>query len=232
MQEPRQRRVGRAVAALLVTALCSLPLLPRPAALRGVPLAWLQVRAVALPSAHRHTVMTRRPMAPTLRCPQGAPVFSRAPCAAAAAQSDAHGAECAALVALAEATGPVTRWAESEGWLLEGVPHCSWHGVTCDGVSGHVTAVQLDLNALVGTLPAALGALATLRTLSLRHNALSGSLPAELGRLSRLQRLCVPAQRLVARAARTARRSQAPAALTVERAPRAFVAPLFRRAAR
>ena len=106
----------------------------------------------------------------------------------------AHAAECAALVALAHATGPVSRWPSYGGWL-SGAPHCGWHGVACDA-AGRVTELSLDLNQLVGMLPAALGDLARLRTLSLRHNGLRGGVPAELGRLRRLRRLCVPAQRV------------------------------------
>lgn len=99
------------------------------------------------------------------------------------------------MVALAQATGPVSRWAAREGWLSGAVPHCRWHGVSCDA-AGRVTAVRLDLNQLVGTLPGpALGALTQLRTLTLRHNGLRGAVPSELGTLRRLRRLCVPAAR-------------------------------------
>ena len=98
----------------------------------------------------------------------------------------------------------MSRWAAHEGWLTSAVPHCRWHGVSCDA-AGRVTALRLDLNQLVGTLPGpALGALAQLRTLSLRHNGLHGAVPAELGSLRRLRRLCVPHAR-AARAGGSAR---------------------------
>lgn len=126
---------------------------------------------------------------------QAHPPPAQAPCAAAAALGASHAADCAALVTLALATGPVSRWVAREGWLSSDVPHCGWHGVACDA-AGRVTAVRLDLNQLTGTLPGpALGALTQLRTLTLRHNGLRGAVPAELGTLRRLRRLCVPPAR-------------------------------------
>lgn len=93
--------------------------------------------------------------------------------------------ECAALVALYEATGGA-QWNAGDGWLSTNTP-CNWHGISC--ADGHVTAIRLDDNGLTGQLPATLAALSELRTLSLSHNALNGGLPPELGNLANLEEL-------------------------------------------
>ncbi|XP_064956211.1 LRR receptor-like serine/threonine-protein kinase RPK2 isoform X2 [Musa acuminata AAA Group] len=77
------------------------------------------------------------------------------------------------------------------GWSPVARRHCTWRGVTCDAVSGRVTALNLTgtpSSPLSGRLAAALGNLTELRVLSLPHNAFSGDIPAAaIGSLCRLE---------------------------------------------
>lgn len=94
-----------------------------------------------------------------------------------ASVADVPAAECAALEALFNATDG-WGWNNRAGWL-DSTKACQWHGVTCAG--GHVTALQLAGNGLAGSLPVAVGDLASLRTLDLSGNAaLAGPLPNSL----------------------------------------------------
>ena len=93
------------------------------------------------------------------------------------------------LIALYETTdGP--NWLNSDNWLTD-APLGDWYGVDTDA-SGRV--VRLDLagmwdsensqwirHGLSGAIPAELGGLANLETLSLGNNELTGPIPAELG---------------------------------------------------
>ena len=101
------------------------------------------------------------------------------------------------LIALYETTdGP--NWLNSDNWLTD-APLGEWYGVDTDA-SGRV--VRLDLvgmwdsensqpirHGLSGAIPAELGGLANLETLSLGNNELTGPIPAELGNLAHLDRL-------------------------------------------
>ena len=101
------------------------------------------------------------------------------------------------LIALYETTdGP--NWLNSDNWLTD-APLGEWYGVDTDA-SGRV--VRLDLagmwdsensqwirHGLSGAIPAELGGLANLETLSLRNNELTGPIPAELGGLAHLEGL-------------------------------------------
>ena len=101
------------------------------------------------------------------------------------------------LIALYETTdGP--NWLNSDNWLTD-APLGEWYGVDADA-SGRV--VRLDLagmwdsensqrirHGLSGAIPAELGGLANLETLSLGNNELTGPIPAELGNLAHLDRL-------------------------------------------
>ncbi|WOL14188.1 putative inactive receptor kinase [Canna indica] len=71
---------------------------------------------------------------------------------------------------------------------------CSWQGVTCE--SGRVVSLRLPGAGLIGRIPAALGNLTALRTLSLRFNALSGPLPPEISGLAELRNLYLHGNRL------------------------------------
>ena len=94
-------------------------------------------------------------------------------------------AERAALVALYDATGG-DNWNNNTNWKSE-EPVGDWDGVTVE--NGVVTELDLDGNNLTGTLPSAIGNLASLQWLSLSHNQLSGSIPVEIGNLTDLRRL-------------------------------------------
>ncbi|MCB0062027.1 MAG: hypothetical protein KDE19_07925, partial [Caldilineaceae bacterium] len=86
--------------------------------------------------------------------------------------------ECAALVALYQATdGP--NWAAQNNWLTftAGAP-CNWQGVEC--IAGHVTGLSLAANSLSGTIPYTIGLLANLTTLDLANNALTGHVPSAI----------------------------------------------------
>ena len=83
----------------------------------------------------------------------------------------------AALVALYEATNGDS-WTDNAGWLSDS-PIGQWRGVTADA-RGRVTALALDGNNLVGTVPPKLHALTALTQLDLGGNRLDGCLPANL----------------------------------------------------
>ncbi len=70
-------------------------------------------------------------------------------------------------------------WTRRDGWLGHPGTECTWYGITCtDGV---VTGIDLSANALVGTIPAALGALSGLQVLNLADNNLAGVVPDVFG---------------------------------------------------
>ena len=74
-------------------------------------------------------------------------------------------------------------WTNAEGWLGTAVL-AGWHGVSADSL-GHVTALDLSRNGLVGRLPRTMGGLAQLAELRLDGNPdLFGRLPSSLVGLS------------------------------------------------
>lgn len=112
----------------------------------------------------------------------------------AVAQGSAE-ADRAALEALYDATGG-ENWTNSTNWKTS-APLGEWYGVTTDA-AGRVTELVVNGNALIGTIPAALGDLAFLQHLHLGYrwepelqrlteNSLTGSIPARLGELTRLR---------------------------------------------
>lgn len=88
-------------------------------------------------------------------------------------------------------------WVNSNGWGDEEIALERWYGVETDAL-GHVVAIDLGNNGLMGTLPVGLGYLAQLRSLSLEDNQLVGRLPLSLRRLDLRDfrfantELCVP----------------------------------------
>ena len=94
-------------------------------------------------------------------------------------------AQCAALVAFANATSYRSVAALNPPNI--GTTYCAWPGVTCGGPSGG-DVVALSLTSIAGRLPAELGSLTYLTSLSLVGGplVLSGSIPASLGNLTRL----------------------------------------------
>ena len=90
------------------------------------------------------------------------------------------------LAALYEATGG-SGWTNSDNWLT-GDALGDWYGVNTDA-RGRVVRLDLTENNLTGALPAELGSLSNLETLSLVGNYLIGPIPPELGNLSTLDSL-------------------------------------------
>ena len=93
-----------------------------------------------------------------------------------ATQTDLPQVECEALVALYTSTnGP--NWMDSpqNKWNLTQNP-CTWTGVFCSSVPGHVTGIERLGKNLVGTIPD-LSALSSLDYLDLATNHLSGNIP-------------------------------------------------------
>ena len=90
------------------------------------------------------------------------------------------------LEALYDATGGAD-WTLNDNWKTT-APLGEWSGVTTDE-DGRVTKLTLVGNGLAGAMPAALGSLASLETLSLGDNELSGAIPDALGDLARLEEL-------------------------------------------
>ena len=91
----------------------------------------------------------------------------------------------AALVALYDATDG-ENWANNGNWLSD-EPLYAWHGVIVS--YGRVTELHLFDNQLTGTIPAALGNLASLTVMNLNSNQLTGPIPTELGDLTSLTEL-------------------------------------------
>ncbi|MFO7891109.1 MAG: choice-of-anchor D domain-containing protein, partial [bacterium] len=90
-----------------------------------------------------------------------------------------------ALVALYESTNGEDEWINDHYWKQG--PIRNWYGVTVN--YGVVTALQLNNNNLVGTLPPEIKNLSNLSKLDLQGNQLTGSLLKELGDLSNLDTL-------------------------------------------
>lgn len=90
------------------------------------------------------------------------------------------------LAALYEAAGG-GGWTNNDNWLT-GEALGDWHGVDTDA-RGRVVRLDLTDNNLTGALPAELGSLSDLETLSLVGNYLFSPIPPELGNLSNLDSL-------------------------------------------
>ena len=89
----------------------------------------------------------------------------------------------AALVAIYNSTNGDS-WNSNRNWLSD-EPIGTWHGVTTND-DGRVSLLNLWGNNLTGTLPAELGDLEQVQTLSFEHNHISGPIPPEVGNLSQL----------------------------------------------
>ena len=75
-----------------------------------------------------------------------------------------------------------------DGFAMPGTEH-DWHGIEIDTVSGDVTAIRLPNNNVVGTIPAAIGSLTSLRDIDLSGNKLKGAIPDSIENLSALYAL-------------------------------------------
>ena len=91
----------------------------------------------------------------------------------------------AVLVQVHSATGGAN-WTNNTNWLSEEHFIREWYGVTNDA-NGRVHGLFLGDNQLAEEIPAEMGSLANLRSLSLRDNQLSGEIPPELGSLANLE---------------------------------------------
>ncbi|KAL1196501.1 putative LRR receptor-like serine/threonine-protein kinase [Cardamine amara subsp. amara] len=74
-------------------------------------------------------------------------------------------------------------------WRFDDETPCSWHGVTCDKSSRHVTVLSLPSSKLSGTLPSNLGSLSSLQRLDLSNNSINGSFPVSLLNATKLRYL-------------------------------------------
>ena len=91
------------------------------------------------------------------------------------------------LEALYDATGG-PNWTNNDNWLSD-APLREWYGVSTDS-EGRVTRLHQFENNMTGAMPAELGGLTRLESLSFGQNwELSGRIPPELGNLARLERL-------------------------------------------
>lgn len=85
--------------------------------------------------------------------------------------------DCEALVALYNNTEGAN-WTDNTDWLVTNTP-CDWYGISC---AWHgAWTINLDYNNLSGTIPAELGNITMLASLTIEGNSLSGPLPPELG---------------------------------------------------
>ncbi len=89
-----------------------------------------------------------------------------------------------ALVALYNSTNG-SGWTNKTNWLTGNVN--TWRGITT--TSGRVTAILLNNNNLIGSLPVELGALSEIVSIEFYDNFLSGNVPTFLGDLTQLQYL-------------------------------------------
>ncbi|KAL7550718.1 hypothetical protein ACHAWF_013934 [Thalassiosira exigua] len=70
-------------------------------------------------------------------------------------------------------------WFDRAGWLEEGVPHCQWFGISCDGL-GNVVQVNLRNNNLTGSDLFDYFYLPELHTLDIANNHLSGRVGSQI----------------------------------------------------
>ncbi|GKV49506.1 hypothetical protein SLEP1_g56256 [Rubroshorea leprosula] len=84
-----------------------------------------------------------------------------------------------------------TNYSKTESWK-EGIDCCSWDGVSCDNVTGHVIALDLSSDCLSGTFPSnsTLFLLKNLKSLNLSFNDFRFSeIPPEISQFTRLKHL-------------------------------------------
>ena len=107
-----------------------------------------------------------------------------------------HPQDLFALRSLYESTGGPLSWKVKENWLTD-APLEEWTGVGVDGSTGRVTELWLRSNGLKHFIPDAIGLLSELRVLDLGGNEeLVGPVPAALGNLPGLHTLSLDACKL------------------------------------
>ncbi|GKV38427.1 hypothetical protein SLEP1_g46339 [Rubroshorea leprosula] len=90
-------------------------------------------------------------------------------------------------------------YSKTESWK-EGIDCCSWDGVSCDNVIGHVIALDLSCSLLFGTFPSnsTLFLLKNLQSLNLAFNDFRLSkIPPEISQFTRLKHLDVSSSRFL-----------------------------------
>ncbi len=97
-----------------------------------------------------------------------------------------------ALIALYNATNGAN-WTNNTNWNTT-APVDTWNRVTV--TNGHVTAITLQANNLVGSIPPEIGNLTELTILVLYTNQLTGVIPPEIGNLTKLVSLNLPSNQL------------------------------------
>ncbi|TAE21482.1 MAG: hypothetical protein EAZ92_16940 [Candidatus Kapaibacterium sp.] len=80
-----------------------------------------------------------------------------------------------------------SEWVRQSGWLRAGVSVRDWQGIVIE--NGRVVRLHLDSAGLHGELPASIGRLTALKSISARANALSGAFPQSLLLLPALEEL-------------------------------------------
>jgi hypothetical protein len=100
-----------------------------------------------------------------------------------------------ALIALFNNTNG-ENWTNKGEWNGPAGTECTWYGITCDQSNTTVQMIDMSNNNLIGTIPAELGNLKNLLSLSLWDNQLSGTIPDELGNLTNLQYLAFGSNQL------------------------------------
>ncbi len=101
-------------------------------------------------------------------------------------------AERDALMVLYNATDG-ENWTNNANWNTT-ADVCDWYGVTV--TDGKVTALNLPMNKLEGSIPDGISGLLNLKTLNLGDNNLTGIIPQSLGTLSELENLLLPNNQL------------------------------------
>ncbi|KAI4995563.1 hypothetical protein ZWY2020_035466 [Hordeum vulgare] len=75
-------------------------------------------------------------------------------------------------------------------WSNASMEFCNWHGITCSATSPRrVVALDLESQAISGTIAPCVAKLTWLARLQLFNNTFHGGIPSELGLLSRLTNL-------------------------------------------
>jgi hypothetical protein len=74
-------------------------------------------------------------------------------------------------------------------WSNASMEFCTWHGVTCSRRSHRVIALDLESEAITGTISPCIAKLTSLERLQLSNNSFHGTIPSEIGFLSQLSNL-------------------------------------------
>jgi len=98
------------------------------------------------------------------------------------------------LKAFYEATSFSGQWKGNVNWNDDGVPVCSYTGVTCD-VNGDIISIELRDRGLTGSIPDEIGFLKYLQVLDLADNKLQGFVPSDL-RLAPLNSLDISGNKI------------------------------------